>query len=387
MSSRNQVKLIDDKILQLIKQQVDNCIFHHEYRLYPRHLEAIENQIPKNIINDIRNKNTTFCLNLSGEAEFYFVDNIYEQLVVKHNIPESQILLVCSSPDYKDYIIKKANYYNKNPIRSIYISIFEHLHKQLFLWYMLGVNDLNILDKVIPYKSSLHNDHFNKKFLCFNRRWKEHRFAMLSLLKSKDLIQHGHISFSKNPVNSDDLYYGDNDAFEKMCKDTVNKYTDIKEILEQGFNFKNDLPLILDNKVFETYFAYDSSHRPLLKYFKDTYFSLVNETLFENGNVRFLTEKLFKPIMHKHPFVLVSTPFSLQMLRDQGYQTFDGIIDESYDKELDDAKRLILLASEVDRLCNLNKNELNDFKIRCLPIVEHNYNTFFTKQIELTHLT
>jgi len=384
MSSSKQIKIVDSHVDKLIETLYPNISYHHHYKIYTNYLASFNKMVPAHIIQELKDKKRVFCFNLAGEAEYHFVDNIYKELIISYEIPESQILLICSSPDYKDYIIKISSFYNKLPIPTLYCSIFEHQQKQLFLWYMLGVDSEDLLELKVPYKSSLHNSKFSKKYICFNRRWKEHRFAVLSMLYSKNLIKDGYVSFSDKPVVSDDLYFNHSDAFEKMCSDTLKLFT--KSNLQIGFDFKKLLPLVIDNKVFQTYFAHDSSHRPLMKFYRETYFSLVNETFYNYGQVRFLTEKLFKPIMHKHPFILASTPHSLQMLRDQGYKTFNGIIDESYDNVLDDDKRLELIINEVERLCNLNENELENFKNLCLPIVEYNYNVFFSKQIELKRL-
>ena len=90
--------------------------------------------------------------------------------------------------------------------------------------------------------------------------------------------------------------------------------------------------------------------------------------------------------MHKHPFVVVSTPHYLKKLRDMGYRTFDGIIDESYDNIVDDNQRMKAIINEVKRLCNLNDNELQDYRTRALEIVEYNYNTLTSKKTFIKQL-
>ena len=41
-----------------------------------------------------------------------------------------------------------------------------------------------------------------------------------------------------------------------------------------------------------------------------------------------------------------------------GFKTFDGFIDESYDTELDDMKRLSMVNAEINRICNIPIEEL-----------------------------
>lgn len=380
MHSKTQIKVINNKFKDLIYDLYPNLTFNYEYNLFNEHLEAAINVLPKDLIDKIRNKQHYLALYVADEALNRFVDDIYKQLLVKQDFPESQIILVCSSPDYKKLIEEKAKIYQKEKIKALYISVFEHQQKQLFLWYMTNKDEETIHDFVVPYTSPLNNKHFNKKYLCFNRRWKEHRFAILSLLHKKDLIKDGLISFSKQPVNCDDLYYGDTNAYNKFLNDTNTLFN------SEFDNFSEILPLHVDSSNFVTYFAFDSNQRMLKKYFNQTYFSLVNETFFDSNNVRFLTEKIYKPIMHKHPFILVSTPHSLDLLKEQGYKTFDKVIDERYDTIMDDTKRLYAIIDQVERLCNLSELELQKFCEYCLPIVEHNYNVFFNKQIKIYQL-
>ena len=76
----------------------------------------------------------------------------------------------------------------------------------------------------------------------------------------------------------------------------------------------------------------------------------------------FFSEKVFKPIAFKHPFILIAPPGSLSALKSLGYKTFSGLINESYDQERDDdVKRLIAILEETKRLDLLKGQELTDW--------------------------
>ena len=92
-----------------------------------------------------------------------------------------------------------------------------------------------------------------------------------------------------------------------------------------------------------------------------------------------MTEKIFKAITCEHPFVLVTHPKTLPLLHELGYKTFSPYIDESYDNEKDDYKRLLMIVEEVKRLSNLDSNQLNEFLIGLKEIVEYNYNLLINK--------
>ena len=76
---------------------------------------------------------------------------------------------------------------------------------------------------------------------------------------------------------------------------------------------------------------------------------------------------------YKRPFILLCVPQSLDYLRDLGYQTFHPFINESYDTEKDDGKRLLMILDEVSRLCYLKEQELQQFLSDVEPICEHNF--------------
>jgi hypothetical protein len=65
--------------------------------------------------------------------------------------------------------------------------------------------------------------------------------------------------------------------------------------------------------------------------YTDTWFSLVTETIFDYPYT-FRTEKIWKPILMAHPFVVAANQGYLKDLRAAGFQTFHTLIDERYDQ-------------------------------------------------------
>jgi len=108
---------------------------------------------------------------------------------------------------------------------------------------------------------------------------------------------------------------------------------------------------------------------------------LVTETV-ATGRRHHLTEKTFKPICMQMPFVLVSTAGSLAYLRSYGFKTFDSLWDESYDLEIDDNKRLVLIADLLKHLDNMSAQQKQDLYTTAIPIVQHNYNHFYNGAFE-----
>ena len=106
--------------------------------------------------------------------------------------------------------------------------------------------------------------------------------------------------------------------------------------------------------------------------YNNTCYSIIAETYFDSDFV-FLTEKTAKPLIAKRLFVMFAGPGYLAHLHRLGFQTFDSVIDESYDLELNDKIRWIRAFEQVEYLCS-QPQEIILQKIQ--PILEHNYNLF-----------
>lgn len=103
--------------------------------------------------------------------------------------------------------------------------------------------------------------------------------------------------------------------------------------------------------------------------YNQTAYSLVCESLSSNS-FSFFTEKIIKPMLAKRLFIVCSGQYFLRNLRSLGFQTFDGIVDESYDQEWQIEKRVDLILKEVDRLCSLNQQQVYE---SAQSILDHNY--------------
>jgi hypothetical protein len=94
------------------------------------------------------------------------------------------------------------------------------------------------------------------------------------------------------------------------------------------------------------------SHSIPFKIYQNSWYSIVAETnpWFSN----FLSEKTAKPLFEKKIFVMFGPQGSLAHLQSMGYQTFHGIIDESYDQEPDHNARWSMAFDQVIKLSKSN---------------------------------
>ena len=101
-----------------------------------------------------------------------------------------------------------------------------------------------------------------------------------------------------------------------------------------------------------------------------TCYTLVAETQIEN-EFSFFTEKIVKPMLAKRLFIVCSGQYYLRNLRELGFRTFDGIVDESYDTIESWQERTKFACAEAQRLSTLDYQSVQK---SVKDIVEYNYN-------------
>ena len=88
-----------------------------------------------------------------------------------------------------------------------------------------------------------------------------------------------------------------------------------------------------------------------------TWFSVVTET--EMGDrINRLTEKSLKPLLNFHPMLVLGNPFTLELVRRYGFETFGEMFDESYDEEPDPRRRFELVFAQLQRFCRQDRERL-----------------------------
>jgi len=92
----------------------------------------------------------------------------------------------------------------------------------------------------------------------------------------------------------------------------------------------------------------------------ESIFQVIFETRYHSHCGIVLSEKLFKGFLYKTPFLVFGQHGVLKSLHKLGFTTFDWLIDESYDEEPDNIKRLEMMITEVDKLLKTPKEVLND---------------------------
>jgi hypothetical protein len=114
------------------------------------------------------------------------------------------------------------------------------------------------------------------------------------------------------------------------------------------------------------------------KIYQHTWYSVVCET---NGVGRtfFMSEKTTKPLFARRLFLMFTTPNFLTNLKKLGFETFDTVVDESYDQILEPIARFEKVSQQLVQLSQENPQLVYE-KIR--PILEHNYHTLINLQTQ-----
>lgn len=224
-----------------------------------------------------------------------------------------------------------------------------------------------------------------KDLICFNARVRPHRSVMVSeLFRLGYDNDNSHISWlERDQEHMQDSWQSrcfhelwDVDGKEQWVKsdNSWGELMSTQESKEYFYDFweKNDGPIISDSNVEEI----DVDDRLIpLDIFKESFFFLITETLFGNNDKDCLqiTEKTYKGIAYRIPFIVVGSYGTLEHLRTLGYKSFPHMFDESYDKIPEQDKRMSAICDELKRWRMLPLEEKRDRYLRTIPALMHNY--------------
>lgn len=314
-------------------------------------------EVPEEIIKS----NCIIVVNFEMEPYKLIVDKIYIELVCIYNINPNRILLISENPDLLPYIFLTAAKFNKKTIKYEYISGAEISVGLQVFQSMQRFNE--VYKETIPKKT----------FLAFNRRWRPHRPFFVAMCVANNLLDNGYISLGV----ADDIHCSWSNSFPviiDLCSNDLNLLQTLKK--------HEDKILSLPNLYLDTTDLINSRH--MLKnedidnditdfYYKESLISVVSETMFFENNGRFLSEKTFKPIAYKHPFIIIGPYKTLSLLKELGYKTYEPFIDESYDNEKNPLARMQLIIKELKKLSKMTENEIMEFKKNTYGIATHNF--------------
>lgn len=117
----------------------------------------------------------------------------------------------------------------------------------------------------------------------------------------------------------------------------------------------------------------------ILQFYNNIFVDVVHET-FVRDDVFFSTEKSWRPILARRPFITMGARNHLSNLRKLGFKTFHDIWDEGYD-EYEMQHRVWEIEKLLDQISQWPQSKLVQMLDEMQPILEHNHQVFN----QLTH--
>jgi hypothetical protein len=289
--------------------------------------------------------------------------------LLEGKIDSKNLIYVCSSVGVSDTYNAIDNVDLTKSIWKNRISVWSACSAQMF--YQMYGNGGAYNNKI-----SYEIKEKDKKFLSFNRVPREHRLKLIDRMIENNMISSGYCSFDP-PMHDTSLA--------TWLTHLPARFNNIKSN-ESLFPLKLNITPERSNPA--------DLQPEDIKYFSNSYFSIVTETGFYNvpehshlvlnyssihTNI-FFTEKIFKPLVTKHPFILFCFPGALDKIRQMGYRTFSPFIDETYDTIENPDERFEALWTEITRLLQKTPEEWIQWQTDIKEIVEHNHSHFFVNK-------
>jgi len=234
---------------------------------------------------------------------------------------------------------------------------------------------------------TLQHKDYEKKFLTFNGAYRLQRSLLVHLLAIAGLLDKGLVSYN---VMSDSEDTTGKEVYQTYSH-VLAYHPEMLKLIKQNRQLIESIDSIsLDVDAGETQqeSLVGVSDRTV-NYYEDSYFSIIAETSFPYYKLglgdatdigRILSEKTFKSIGMKHPFILLTNPHALKLLREIGYKTFHPLIDETYDTVKDPVVRICMIINEVKKLCALEGDDLKHFLSEAKKICDYNFHHLLSKK-------
>jgi hypothetical protein len=312
-----------------------------------------------NIFNSICGRNGYLFFDLGAECAITdeIIQTIHKYVYLK-KIPLNKVILQTGNTNGKE---QYNNYCFRHSIpldKGMNISCLEY-----FEWMCSRhIYEYKNSGKDVPLPKNIDFTKIQKTFLCLNRRHRWHRVNLFLLWNIHNLINDSYFTLNKKSgLPSENIL---KDLFDKKL---IEKYN-IKDSQLNDIEFT--LPLELDE--FKDSGKMALLYGPIDSYYQSSLISVVTETNFMNPSI-FNTEKIFKPMVHRQPFILVGPYKTLENLRSMGYKTFNDFWDEGYDNIEDPNERLIKIVELCKEINEWDDNKKKILFYKSMSNTTHNY--------------
>lgn len=253
-----------------------------------------------------------------------------------------------------------------NLARQLYSNDVETIQNVYTLLFQFAVTTANL----IPLEFNPHI--ITKHYACLNGSNRHHRTKFMHLLSSYDLLHFGMVSYQQVIKDLPELkteYTKMNSVF--LTTKPHLRVNDSWDSSKINAILKGSAPeaIVLDS------LAENPATQHQFPELQKCFVNIITESVFNYPHV-YLSEKTFKGITAKRPFIILGPPGTLKELRNLGFRTFDSYFDESYDAIKDPADRMLAVYNEVTKICSKSIAELQKMLFDMQEDIEYNFNHY-----------
>jgi hypothetical protein len=245
---------------------------------------------------------------------------------------------------------------------------FPFLHISYF-FHIFAAHDWFRGHQMLPGIQLPHERTLEKTYISFNRLTSNRRIyrsLLVNELYKNNLLDSGYVSYSH--------HCPDDGRFDDNLRRGVPEYTFDPAYIEEAIVNIIQLPELRIDFAGQDIPNQSMLLSPMSELMKSFVF-LVTETCFFQTKTH-LTEKIFKPIVLRMPFVLAGCAHNLEYLCSYGFRTFGDYWDESYDTIEDPVLRIKAITQVIKTINSLSLKQQKNMLLDMQPILEHNYQLF-----------
>jgi hypothetical protein len=325
-----------------------------KYDQYISERKTIFYYLDKKLLSALR-KNRAYLL-LDQSHEGYHTDWLFDwfhDACYKYEIDPSRIIYVTGNLAVEEQYRLWCK--NKNP--SSKMCVVPNIQFEGFINDAASKQEnlLPTVDTHIEYK--LQN--IIKTYNCFQKRPRPHRAWMFYYLYKNNLLNDGinsMNSFAHRNTYYDGRIMAEEDYNEIVKLLPIYPRKDLSPQMQESFKGP------LGGK-----YEQDLYHQEV----RDSWVSVISEASYAEDTC-FISEKSFKPIVSRHPFIMCGNKNSLKYLKELGYKTFEGFIDESYDN-MDTWDRYDAIVNNIKTIQSMTESQKIDWFMSMRDILDHNF--------------
>lgn len=390
--------------MALMKQHMNKSTPYYIY-MYNQNIKELDtivhNQETIDYLNEVGVEIYLYeplCSYINGTMQFYppygtkhtllfYSEFHYDQLKNSRNLRSDELDSV-------------TQYIDKNKLTNVTVHSCDYNLEKYYTYYTNKIK-LKCDDLFLKYFDTTEfeelndnesTDNFTKKFISLNWRYAPHRQLIAAYLANyNDIYLTWYFKADFGNVSTEPWYNIGNwnnkniDVYNKM----ITGFRDLNNRSPYSLDLDISEPTSITHKYLKNMFPtgvifdhkkqkYGDNKDRLKTIYNDIFCDIVTESRFAQPTANF-SEKVYRPMYYKKPFIMVGPPHTLQYMKEFGFKTFDEFWDESYDIMEDHESRLFAIFELIDKIHQMSIGELKTLYNKMLPILLHNQEVLLKK--------